>query len=109
MRYVPKALALWPAGGPSLGKKSLPRREGVQGGQASRGGQASFLADVLGELQAEARPQLPGAAPPADAGTERPMAGPPQAEPRPRAASANAHAPPAPFAAEPQPESEAQV
>ena len=32
MRFVPKALALWLAVGPTLGKKSLPRREGAQRG-----------------------------------------------------------------------------
>ena len=51
LAYIPRALARWPAVGPALGKKPLPRRERGHRGQASRGGQASFLADVLGDLQ----------------------------------------------------------
>jgi hypothetical protein len=47
--YVPRALARWPAVGPALGKKPLPRREGGGTARTSRGGQASFLADVFSE------------------------------------------------------------
>ncbi len=56
LAYVPRALARWPAVGPSLGKKPLPRRDRGLRGQASRGGQASFLTDVLGDIQQTAAP-----------------------------------------------------
>ena len=39
LKSVPKALALWPAVGPSVGKRALPRR--VQGGNGPRAGRRS--------------------------------------------------------------------
>jgi hypothetical protein len=43
LEYVPRALVLWPTAKPSVGHKSLPRRDGPK---AASG--CSFLSDVLG-------------------------------------------------------------
>ena len=56
LKYVPRALALWPSMKPSEGHKSLPRRAGAR---APSG--CSFASDVLGpwaqtEYEAQARP-----------------------------------------------------
>ena len=53
LQYVPKALALWPAVGPPVGKSALPRRE--QGGQRVKG-QVTFAADVFGPLRLRPEP-----------------------------------------------------
>jgi hypothetical protein len=58
--YVAKALALWPAVGPSLGKRALPRQHGSNPGRSSRGGQASFLVDVLGDIGPPRTQELDG-------------------------------------------------
>ncbi len=48
LRYVPRALALWPAARPTAGHKSLPKRAGPR---AATG--CSFASDVLGPWSAE--------------------------------------------------------
>ena len=74
--YVPRALARWPAVGPALGKKPLPRRESGSTARTSRGSQASFLADVFSEhptvLQRRASGATQDAAGPARPDQERP-------------------------------------
>ena len=57
MKFLPRALAKWPAIGPTAGKKSLPKREPAQLGQAPAKGQASFAADVLGPRRPRAAAQ----------------------------------------------------
>ena len=46
LRYVPRALALWPQTGPTDGRTTLPKRPGA----SKRAGRASFVFDVLGVL-----------------------------------------------------------
>ena len=52
MKYLPRALSRWPAIGPTVGKRSLPKRAAACKGQEPAKGQASFIADVLGEYGA---------------------------------------------------------
>ncbi len=46
LQFIPKVLALFPAVSPTVGKKSLPKREGA----SARAGRASFGSDVLAGL-----------------------------------------------------------
>ena len=60
--YVSQALALWPAVGPSLGKRPLPRTRESAARRGSRGGQASFLHDVLSAIGPQRAPTVSASA-----------------------------------------------
>ncbi len=73
-QYIPRALALWPAVGPSVGKKPLPRREAEGGRDRRQGAQrAGFLQDIFSEFPAVPTPSpSPSAATtPSDVQSER--------------------------------------
>jgi hypothetical protein len=70
LKFVPRVLALFPAVSPTVGKRALPKREGA----SARVGRASFLADVLDELEAPTRSRPEDSTPAASSSA----AGPPE-------------------------------